>query len=124
MRVAMDQYQSQGRIKPPTAQSRAKLKGVMPAQQALDRSSHPLRRSVKHNSGQNDLVQRIPRTQVQEVTVDASVDLWANCEVETAATKLRITGAHQRTRPTVSFAFPFVPMAPHVHAQSLKSPVV
>ena len=59
MRVATDQYWSQGRIKPPTAQSRAKLKGLSAGQQALDRSSHPPRRSVKHNSDQNGLVQRI-----------------------------------------------------------------
>ena len=55
MRVAAGQCRSQGRTKPPTAQSGAKLKGLSAGQQALDRSSHPLRRSVKHNPGQKAL---------------------------------------------------------------------
>ena len=61
MRVATGQCRSQGRTKPPTAQSGAKLKGLSAGQQVLDRSSHPLRRSVKHSPGQNGLVQSAPR---------------------------------------------------------------
>ena len=60
MRITAGQRRSQGRIKPPTAQSGAKLKGLGAGRQAPDRSSHPLHSSAKHNPGQNGLVQRIP----------------------------------------------------------------
>ena len=48
VRITAGQRRSQGRIKPPTAQSGAKLKGLNAGQQALDRSSHspsPLRQT-------------------------------------------------------------------------------
>ena len=61
MRVATDQYRPQGRINPPTAQSGAKLKGLGAGHQALDRSTHRLRRCVKHNPGLNGLVQSITK---------------------------------------------------------------
>ena len=55
VRVATGQCRSQGRTKSPTARSRAKLKGLSAGRQDPDRSSHPLRRSVKHNPGQTAL---------------------------------------------------------------------
>ena len=59
VRVTVEQRRSQGRIKPPTAQSGAKLNGLSTNQQAPTRSSHPLHNSVKHNPDQNGLVQSI-----------------------------------------------------------------
>ena len=49
------QCRSQGRTKPPTVQSRAKLEGLSAGQQAPARSFHPLCRSVRYNPGQNAL---------------------------------------------------------------------
>ena len=51
VRITAGQRRSQDRIKPPMAWPGSKLKGPSAGRQAPDRSSRPLRRSVKHNPG-------------------------------------------------------------------------
>ncbi len=87
MRVTAGQRWSQGRIKPPTAQSGAKLKGLSAGQQAPTRSSHPLHSSVKHNPDQNGLVQSIPRKGADVSQSDAD----------------KAAAAQERSRETESF---------------------